>query len=839
MPREFEKQEHGRTSWWRIQRIGVRYQVTWGDVAGSGQGMTMTCDSEADAEKRVARKIREKLAEGYVEVPSTAVEAAPKPRPPRRSVLEAYQATAGRFPVAKVPGTTRSHHVFGGLGFEHYLLVGPTDDRGLLFQVNASSHDPERVRAFLSFLEAHHAEVFAVEDVWKVALPSPIGRMTHALVLAPVVAQLHHKLLGYDQLSEATVIFDCEFRGDESVGMADARVSGRRCLPTANWNRDPHPVVDLRTGKRTGKQKPKPFKVFVLGDLSRAVQQPKPTEVLEVRGVYGVAQVSRSDEAYELTLPESEPRELTNLTDVVRGLEAFLLGPSAPPAFAPVATVSAAVSSEGAASPDELAPEKTVSSKTGLTGTELTETLTETGPTAAGPSMREEAPPPDPLLDLRRAVVRTIQEAGGAYGEYVALAWELLDPRTPDYFERAAAAQRLWREHGATWLQEWGASGLRALKLHGGMPDAIELGSKELPAALGRVLAEVPVRSLAFRGTPLPAMKKVLAMPGRERVRRLFVEAAKPSGKGLRDALRKVAWPELRGLEMGTNFQSQGDETAELFQSMPAIEDVAWSTYSSLPHRDWPGLARLRRVATSRGSFHLRRELCEGAPLLETIEAGVSVADSSLRMPSVRTLSGGSPEVLPCFPNLESVGLGVNETTAGAIADLPMFGALRQLRADASSLEHLARHGVLSRCRSLVELRTIAAPSLPDLVALLPNLRVLEVREVYRSYLLDDHLALGILGKLRGPVTRVAFHGELGLEAVRGIAALPGLEEVCVSSPAFDRACVEALLESPTIRRIELGRTSPGFEQQVASLDSRGRYLGALAGGRPIWSHEP
>ena len=827
MSREFEKHENGRTSWRRIRKFGVRYQVEWGDLPGSGQGMTMTCDSEADAEKRVARKIREKLAEGYVEVSSTAVQAPTSPRPPRRSVLEAFQATAGRFPVAQVPGTTRSHHVFGGLGFESYLLVGPTDDRGLLFHVNAASHDPERVRAFLSFLEAHHAEVFAVEDVWKVVLPAPIGRMTHAVVLAPIVAQLHHKLLGYDQLWKAVVIFDCEFRGDESVGMAEARVSGRRSLPTANWNRDPHPVVDLRTVQRTGKQKPKPFKVFVLGDLSRAVQQTKPTEVLEVRGVYGVAQVSRSDETYQLTLPESEPRELTNLADVVRGLEAFLLGPSARPPIAP----SGAPSVTPTASP---------TLETVTTSEEATP-FTPRGPAEAKAPKLAEVAPPDPFLELRKAVARQVQEAGGAYGEYVGLAMQLLDPRTPDYFERAAAAQRLWREHGAAWLEDWGARDLRALKLHGGLPDAIELGSKELPAALGRVLAEVPVRTLAFRGTALPAMKKVLAMPGRERVRHLAVEAAKPSGKGLRDALRKVAWPELRGLEMGTNFQSQGDETAELFQSMPAIEDVAWSTYSSLPHRGWPGLARLRRVATQRGTFHLRPELCEGAPLLETIQAGVSVADSSLRMPSVRTLTSASSAVLPCFPNLESVGLGVNETTAGEIADLPMFGALRQLQTDASTLEHLARHGVLARCHALVELRTTASPSLPELVALLPNLRVLEVREVYRSYLLDDHLALRILGALPGPVTRLAFHGGLGLEAVRGMAALSGLEEVCVSSPAFDRACVEALLESPTLRRIELGRSSPGFEAQVASLDSRGRYLGrpADAPGRPIWSHEP
>jgi hypothetical protein len=146
-------------------------------------------------------------------------------------------------------------------------------------------------------------------------------------------------------------------------------------------------------------------------------------------------------------------------------------------------------------------------------------------------------------------------------------------------------------------------------------------------------------------------------------------------------------------------------------------------------------------------------------------------------------------------------------------------------------LLELARHGVLARCHSLVELRTTASPSLPELVALLPNLRVLEVREVYRSYLLDDHLALGILGKLQGPLTRLAFYGGLGLEAVRGIAALPGLEEVCVSSPAFDRTCVEALLESPTLRRLELGRASSGFDAQAASLDSRNRYLGPPVDG--------
>ena len=76
--------------------------------------------------------------------------------------------------------------------------------------------------------------------------------------------------------------FDCEMSGDETPGLADARTTGHGAIPTGDWHRKPHPVVDLAHPKACGAPK---FLVYEPKHLERhldaaALAKMKEPEVL-------------------------------------------------------------------------------------------------------------------------------------------------------------------------------------------------------------------------------------------------------------------------------------------------------------------------------------------------------------------------------------------------------------------------------------------------------------------------------------------------------------------------------------------------------------------------------
>jgi predicted DNA-binding WGR domain protein len=325
MTRHFEKPQGDATAFWEIEQQGVRYRVAWGTSKSRGVGQTCTRESEEDCRRMVERKIREKLKEGFVEVASPP----PKPAPPLVRVLDAYLRHAARFPSFKphkVEGLQRSHHVFGGLGFEEYVVVGPTETVGLWFTVKAASHDPKRVRGFLRQLEARHAEVFAVEVVWKLRLDEPIGAMTHAVVLGPEVARLSQDGLAAKQLFHAFPVHDCEFRGDESVAFADARIEGRNTIPMSTWDRAPHPVLDMRIQSAATKKRAK-LMVFApdqVGPVVRKVAGLPAGSFVEVCNYRGeLCRVTRGA-GLEVTMPGSAPAATLSAEKAIARLNAFI-----------------------------------------------------------------------------------------------------------------------------------------------------------------------------------------------------------------------------------------------------------------------------------------------------------------------------------------------------------------------------------------------------------------------------------------------------------------------------------------------------------------------------------
>jgi len=327
--RYFEKRGGPTVAFWQIEQEGVRYLVAWGTVGSRGQGGTYTRDSEADCARMVERKIREKLAAGFVEVPRAPAAVAPARE--LESVLGAYAAHAAKFAfgtVKKLPGLERSYHVLGGLGFEEYVLLGPTETTGLWFVVKAASWDEELVRRFLRQLEARHAEVFAVEVAWKLRLDEPVGALDHALILAPVVARVAMKGLASTQLFQGLPIYDCEFRGDESIAEAEARTKGRGCIPTSTWNRAPHPVLDMRVQSSATKAKSKLliYPPDQIAPFVRRVASLSPGSFLEVRSYRGeLCRVTRGEALEVVSGKDGTPRRLS-IEEVVAHLEAFVRG---------------------------------------------------------------------------------------------------------------------------------------------------------------------------------------------------------------------------------------------------------------------------------------------------------------------------------------------------------------------------------------------------------------------------------------------------------------------------------------------------------------------------------
>jgi hypothetical protein len=259
-----EKKNGKQLATWQIEQAGVRYTVAWSANATQSvsTGLTMTRASEAECAREVARKLREKLRDGFVQVKVTR-KRRPKARAWRgKPVLEAVAKEAKKFGHApkKLPKLQRSYEV-QGFGFNDYWLLGPDERVALQLIVKEASLDRRLVQRFLSFLEKHLDQVFAVEVVWKARLPKPVGPFTHALVLAPEVAQLAATGLSSSQLFWAFPIHDCEFRGDESIAFAEARTSGRGSIRHSTWDREPHPVLDARL-QSSAKKQPAKLQVF-------------------------------------------------------------------------------------------------------------------------------------------------------------------------------------------------------------------------------------------------------------------------------------------------------------------------------------------------------------------------------------------------------------------------------------------------------------------------------------------------------------------------------------------------------------------------------------------------
>lgn len=257
--RRCEKARGDVVEYWEICREGIRCRMAWGREGGRRQGSTMTLDDEVHAQRHLERKVREKLRKGFVEVT------------PRRSALDIDQLEEpdGRlFDLMKkksrylpvddmyLPVAGRDEvylfrsPVEGGPGpFREYLLLRDQGRSAVRLVAKDGGARPEDLQALLDFLDTRRDLAFDGRSHHKVALPAPVGRFTHALFCSPA--------LGWSEIpgrvATAFPIFDCEIGDADTEVLVDARIKGRESLPHSTWDRDPHPVIDLRFDLRPDK----------------------------------------------------------------------------------------------------------------------------------------------------------------------------------------------------------------------------------------------------------------------------------------------------------------------------------------------------------------------------------------------------------------------------------------------------------------------------------------------------------------------------------------------------------------------------------------------------------
>lgn len=300
--RRFERGEGGEREYWQIRQEGIRCFLGWGREGGRHTGSTTVAGDEQHARAHAAKKIRERLRKGFVEVPGppapggdpdalvvdTIADAQTKPAfglaRPRYLPVDGFADVVCHASVW--PDSPR-------MSFHHYLVLSDHGRRAVGFNVRESSHRAVLVAAFLETIAARRDLAFDGLSHHKIALDRPAGPFSHALVCSPA---LGGAAAAYPAISArvatAFPIHDCEIGDADTESFVDARIHGHGSLPYADWDREPRPVLDLRYDI----QGPRPvrdgaFKVYpgyrldgFLGDLAEAA----PGSWLELRNFRGV-----------------------------------------------------------------------------------------------------------------------------------------------------------------------------------------------------------------------------------------------------------------------------------------------------------------------------------------------------------------------------------------------------------------------------------------------------------------------------------------------------------------------------------------------------------------------
>lgn len=439
-------------------------------------------------------------------------------------------------------------------------------------------------------------------------------------------------------------------------------------------------------------------------------------------------------------------------------------------------------------------------------------------------------------------------ELGDPFGEYLALSCALLTAKAPQAFALATRAQALWREHQARWLKTWGADHVYALRMRAGFPESVELRAEPAWPQFTQLLATCPIRELAVRDVASKPLKRMLGVPGIERVEQLFVWYLKTS-KAVLEAFASANWAGLESFTL--EGQWSVDDQARFLQAMPRLTSVRTVELEALAQ--WPGVTALRHWSTSKVELADSRL---SAMRLTSLSAAQVLAGSA--MPSVTSVGGGvsfaSPRVLECFPsvrelNLAAVNEPCDEATLDELAASFVWPSL-EVFAFAAPEPTVARLAQLvrARCGQLRQLRVRNSSALVDWVSACPSLESLSVdgRPMRRhpTARLDDAALTTLAPALGAGLRSLELMGDFTVEGLRALIANPALrlERVLLGSPSFNAQCVEVLCEMPTLTHLEWHHGDLQSLYALEGAPSQGRSLRPtrMAGPpqRGVWAHE-
>ncbi|RAY15394.1 hypothetical protein DPM19_11905 [Actinomadura craniellae] len=181
----------------------------------------------------------------------------------------------------QAPGHPRS--------FREYLVLRDEGRSAVWFSVRDSSFDLLTVTAFLEFLGEHRDLAFDGLSHHKEPLPRPVGRFGHALFCSPSLGGTHRAYPEIENsVAKAFPVFDCEIGDADTEAFVDARLRGTAPLPYSDWDRAPHPVIDLRY--EIGECHQRTFKAVSRQRLDRVLDMPAdagPDAWLELRSFRG------------------------------------------------------------------------------------------------------------------------------------------------------------------------------------------------------------------------------------------------------------------------------------------------------------------------------------------------------------------------------------------------------------------------------------------------------------------------------------------------------------------------------------------------------------------------
>jgi predicted DNA-binding WGR domain protein len=296
--RVFERTRDGALEYWKIRQEGIRCFIGWGPVGYTGgRGSVSTLDDEEHARRHLERKIQAQLRLGYIEVAGEPVPTGDPDALVVDTIADALHKPAHGLerpechPIDSFSGVVCHAQIFPrspNRGFYHYLILRDEGRSAVAFNVQEASHNREAVAAFLETAVTIRDLPFNGRSHQKLPLTRPAGQFDHILLCSPA---LGGAAAAYPDIARrvatAFPIYDCEIGDADPEVLVDARIHGHGSLPYADWNRPPHPVVDLRFDvKSARRERNSTFKVFelkhlhhILGSLAEAT----PDSWLEVR----------------------------------------------------------------------------------------------------------------------------------------------------------------------------------------------------------------------------------------------------------------------------------------------------------------------------------------------------------------------------------------------------------------------------------------------------------------------------------------------------------------------------------------------------------------------------